>query len=221
MDGRDTPPESGVGYLEQIEKKMREIGVGRIATRFRPLLRDGSRQALGADRAGLGRDGVGQRCESFNRPRRRCKRSYEHGVTDEFIEPVTIVDDRNEPVGLIREDDALRLLQLSRRPRPRDDPGADRIARQPPLARAEEIAYHDDAVRQDFRLPFVLPPEHPNNILANVMAAGHWKNLRVAETEKYAHVTYFFNGGNEKPYRARSAKWLHLPRSRPTICNPK
>ena len=63
------------------------------------------------------------------------------------------------------------------------------------------------AVRQDHSpLPFVLPKEHPNNILANVMAQLNWKNLRVAETEKYAHVTYFFNGGNEKPYRRRRAR---------------
>jgi 2,3-bisphosphoglycerate-independent phosphoglycerate mutase len=53
---------------------------------------------------------------------------------------------------------------------------------------------------RSFGLPFVLPPEHPDNILAEVMEHASWKNLRVAETEKYAHVTYFFNGGNEKPY---------------------
>src|SRR5262249_19466528 len=51
-----------------------------------------------------------------------------------------------------------------------------------------------------FTVPYVVPPEHPDNILANVMAQLNWRNLRVAETEKYAHVTYFFNGGNEKPF---------------------
>ena len=68
-----------------------------------------------------------------------------------------------------------------------------------------------------FTVPFVLPREHPNNILADVMAQLNWKNLRVAETEKYAHVTYFFNGGNEKPYPGESASWCRRPRSRPTI----
>ncbi len=66
-------------------------------------------------------------------------------------------------------------------------------------------------------VPFVLPREHPDNILADVMAQLNWKNLRVAETEKYAHVTYFFNGGNEKPYAGESARWCRLPKSRPTI----
>ena len=70
---------------------------------------------------------------------------------------------------------------------------------------------------KSFDLPFVLPPEHPNNILANVMAQVNWKNLRVAETEKYAHVTYFFNGGKRSPSPAKSARWCHRPKSPPTI----
>ena len=61
-------------------------------------------------------------------------------------------------------------------------------------------------------VPFVLTREHPNNILANVMAAEHWKNLRVAETEKYAHVTYFFNGGNEKPYPGEERELVPSPK---------
>jgi len=61
-------------------------------------------------------------------------------------------------------------------------------------------------------VPFVLPREHPNNILANVMAAEQWKNLRVAETEKYAHVTYFFNGGNEKPYTGEERELVPSPK---------
>src|SRR5260221_1893683 len=61
-------------------------------------------------------------------------------------------------------------------------------------------------------VPFVLTREHPNNILANVMAAEHWKNLRVAETEKYAHVTYFFNGGNEKPYPGEEREMVSSPK---------
>ena len=61
-------------------------------------------------------------------------------------------------------------------------------------------------------MPFVLPREHPNNILANVMAQLNWKNLRVAETEKYAHVTYFFNGGNEKPYPGEEREMVPSPK---------
>src|SRR4029077_12745100 len=61
-------------------------------------------------------------------------------------------------------------------------------------------------------VPFVLPKEYPNNILANVMAAEQWKNLRLAETEKYAHVTYFFNGGVEKPYAGEEREMVASPK---------
>jgi 2,3-bisphosphoglycerate-independent phosphoglycerate mutase len=63
-----------------------------------------------------------------------------------------------------------------------------------------------------FTVPYVLPPEHPDNILANVMARLGWKNLRVAETEKYAHVTYFFNGGNEKPFPGEERELVPSPK---------
>ena len=129
---------------------------------------------------------------------------------------MTIVDDRNEPVGLIRDDDALSMYNY-RADRAREITMAltDRNARAAvPVARAEESDVRDDdAVRQELSsLPYVLPPEHPDNILADVMAQANWKNLRVAETEKYAHVTYFFNGGNEKPYAGRRARDGGLPK---------
>src|SRR5437899_1430121 len=65
-----------------------------------------------------------------------------------------------------------------------------------------------------FSLPFVLPREHPDNILADVFARLNWKNLRVEETEKYAHahVTYFFNGGNEKPYAGEECQMVSSPK---------
>jgi 2,3-bisphosphoglycerate-independent phosphoglycerate mutase len=65
---------------------------------------------------------------------------------------------------------------------------------------------------KSFQLPYVLPPEHPDNILANVMAYAGFKNLRVAETEKYAHVTYFFNGGAEKPYPGEERQMVPSPK---------
>ncbi|MBV9770498.1 MAG: 2,3-bisphosphoglycerate-independent phosphoglycerate mutase, partial [Bryobacterales bacterium] len=65
---------------------------------------------------------------------------------------------------------------------------------------------------KNFRVPFVLPREHASNILADVMAQLNWKNLRVAETEKYAHVTYFFNGGTETPYAGESRELLPSPK---------
>ena len=94
MDGRDTPPESGAGYIEQLEKKMREIGIGKIASlsgRYYAMDRDKRWERI---ETRLRRDGAGQRGEIRHDPIAAVQASYEHGVTDEFIEPVTIVDER-------------------------------------------------------------------------------------------------------------------------------
>jgi 2,3-bisphosphoglycerate-independent phosphoglycerate mutase len=143
------------------------------------------------------------------------KRSYEHGVTDEFIEPITIVDDRNQPIGLIRDDDACIFFNF-RADRGREMTMAltDATLETPSRALTPKNLHYTTMTQYDksFTVPFVLPREHPNNILADVMAQLNWKNLRVAETEKYAHVTYFFNGGNEKPYGGESRELVGSPK---------
>ena len=143
------------------------------------------------------------------------KRSYEHGVTDEFVEPLTIVDDHNQPVGLIRDDDACIFFNF-RADRAREMTTAltDQVIEKPSRSLAPKNLHFTTMTEYDktFKLPFVLPREHPNNILADVMAQLNWKNLRVAETEKYAHVTYFFNGGNEKPYAGESRELVPSPK---------
>jgi 2,3-bisphosphoglycerate-independent phosphoglycerate mutase len=143
------------------------------------------------------------------------KRSYERGVTDEFIEPSTIVDDRNQPVALIRDDDACIFFNF-RADRGREMTMAltDATLEKPSRSLAPKNLHFTTLTEYDktFRVPFVLPREHPNNILADVMAQLNWKNLRVAETEKYAHVTYFFNGGNEQPYPGESRELVPSPK---------
>jgi 2,3-bisphosphoglycerate-independent phosphoglycerate mutase len=207
MDGRDTPPESGAGFIEQIQKEMRQIGTGKIASvsgRYYAMDRDKRWDRV--ERAFKAMVlGNGQKSDD---PVAAVKRSYEHGVTDEFIEPVTIVDAQNQPVGLIRDDDACIFFNY-RADRGRElttalttDPAA------PKNLHVTTMTEYD----KSFKVPFVLPREHPNNILADVMAQLNWKNLRVAETEKYAHVTYFFNGGNEKPYPGESRELVPSPK---------
>jgi 2,3-bisphosphoglycerate-independent phosphoglycerate mutase len=204
MDGRDTGPQSGAGYLEQIEKQMREIGVGKIASvsgRYYAMDRDKRwdriERAFGAMVLG---DGL-----KATDPIAAVKQSYERGTTDEFIEPITIVDERNEPVGLIRDDDACIFFNF------RADRGREMTQA---LTDAPKNLHFTTMTQYDktFQVPFVLPREHPNNILADVMAQLNWKNLRVAETEKYAHVTYFFNGGNERPYAGESREMVASPK---------
>lgn len=147
-------------------------------------------------------DGTGEKATD---PLESVKRSYERGVTDEFIEPITIVDDRHEPVGRIRPEDACIFFNYR----------ADRGREMTQALTQAPLKLHFTTMTQydkTFTVPFVLPREHPSNILANVMAGMNWKNLRVAETEKYAHVTYFFNGGNEKPYPGEERELIPSPK---------
>jgi 2,3-bisphosphoglycerate-independent phosphoglycerate mutase len=214
MDGRDTPPESGAGFLEQVQKELRQIGIGKIATlsgRYYAMDRDKRWDRI--ERA-FGAMVLGNGAKSDD-PVAAVKRSYEHGVTDEFIEPVTIVDANKQPVGLIRDDDACLFFNY-RADRGREMTMAltDPTLEKPSRSLAPKNLHLTTMTEYDasFRVPFVLPREHPNNILADVMARLNWKNLRVAETEKYAHVTYFFNGGKEEPYPGESRELVPSPK---------
>ena len=214
MDGRDTPPESGAGFLEQIQKELRQIGIGKIASvsgRYYAMDRDKRWDRI--ERA-FGAMVLGNGAKSDD-PVAAAKRSYEHGVTDEFIEPLTIVDPNQQPVGLIRNDDACIFFNY-RADRGREMTLAltDATLEKPSRSLTPKNLHFTTLTEYDktFRVPFVLPREHPNNILADVMARLNWKNLRVAETEKYAHVTYFFNGGKEEPYPGESRELVPSPK---------
>lgn len=213
-DGRDTPPNSGIQYLREIHQKTQSLGVGRIASisgRYYAMDRDKRweriEKAFGAMVQGNGHKATD--------PIEAVRSAYDAGVTDEFIEPITIVDSRNDPVGLIRDEDAVIFYNF-RADRAREmtmaltDPALERPAR----ALAPRKVHFTTMTEYDktFKLPFVLPREHPDNILADVFARLNWKNLRVAETEKYAHVTYFFNGGNEKPYPGEERQMVSSPK---------
>ncbi|MEP7353002.1 MAG: 2,3-bisphosphoglycerate-independent phosphoglycerate mutase [Acidobacteriota bacterium] len=204
MDGRDTGPETGAGFIEELQREIRRFGVGRIATvagRYYAMDRDKRWERIDRAKRAM-TDGLGEKIAS---PVAAVWNSYERGVTDEFIEPTTIVDGHMEPVGLIRPEDACIFFNYR----------ADR-ARQMTQALIETpMKLHFTTMSQydkKFPVGVVIPKEMPNNILANVMAAEHWKNLRIAETEKYAHVTYFFNGGNENAYFGEEREMIQSPR---------
>jgi len=214
MDGRDTPPESGIGFIRDIEKKMREKAVGRIASvsgRYYAMDRDKRWERIDlAFQAMVA--GTGLRSQSAVDA---VKRSYENGVTDEFIEPVTITDDRNQPIGLIRDDDSCIFFNY------RADRGREMTEAltsetlECPSRSAVPRGLHVTTMTQyekSLTAPFVLTKEPLQNILANVFAQLNWKNLRVAETEKYAHVTYFFNGGIEKPFAGEEREMVASPK---------
>ena len=220
MDGRDTLPTNGAGYIEQLQQKMRACGVGKVATvsgRYYAMDRDRrwEREKKAFDAMVFG-DGKGGRCAD---PVQGMKESYNRDVTDEFVVPFVVTDHRNEPVAMIRDGDvcinfnfrADRARQITRclcrnshftAQDGRELEGADDLDRIIPRDRVPKDLMYLCMTQYDkhFTLPVVSPPVSLSNILANVMANLQMRNLRVAETEKYAHVTYFFNGGVEKPF---------------------
>jgi 2,3-bisphosphoglycerate-independent phosphoglycerate mutase len=222
MDGRDTPPHSGAGFIEQLQQKMREFGVRKIASitgRYYAMDRDNRWERIEkAYRAMVHGDAAWKSSE----PVASVKSSYERGVTDEFIEPIVITRggsdsrDANQPVGLIHDDDSVVFFNFR----------ADR-ARQisKALAQPDFKGFADPQRPQNLFfvgmtqydktfswLRYLIGQEKLEHILAQIFAEMNFKNLRVAETEKYAHVTYFFNGGIEKPFAGEERVLVPSPK---------
>src|SRR5690349_14541823 len=207
LDGRDTPPHSGIDFLRKLQQKMRELGVGRIASlvgRYYAMDRDNRWERIErAYRAVV--HGEAERRSAD--PIEAVRKSYEQGVTDEFVEPVVITAGSEAgapPVAPIRDEDAViffnfRADRARQMTRAIAEPGFDKFA---DAARPKDIFFV--AMSQYDKtfswLKYLFGPEKLEHILAQVFAEINFRNLRVAETEKYAHVTYFFNGGVEKPF---------------------
>jgi 2,3-bisphosphoglycerate-independent phosphoglycerate mutase len=212
MDGRDTPPNSGRDYLRKLQQKMRELGVGEIATlvgRYYAMDRDNRWERIELAYRALVH---GEAEAHASDPIAALQLSYERGVTDEFVKPVVVTKGNgslsqqpgNAPVGLIRDDDAVIFYNFR----------ADRARQMTCALAAPDLDKFPDAKRPNNLfyvamtqydknwpwLKYVIAPEKLEHILAQVFEELQYKNLRCAETEKYAHVTYFFNGGLEKPF---------------------
>ncbi len=232
MDGRDTLPTSGAGYLEQLRQKMREYNTGKIASvngRYFAMDRDCRWERIAkAFHAMVHGDGEGGQ---YSDAVQGMKDSYNKGTTDEFVVPFVCVDERSQPISSIRDDDSCicfnfradRVRQITRalarasgltEQAGRDLPRADDLDSTIPRDRVPKNLKYVCMTRYDkkFTLPVVIPPESMNNILANVMGQMNLRNLRVAETEKYAHVTYFFNGGVEQPFPGEDRLLVQSPK---------
>src|SRR5205807_346606 len=214
MDGRDTLPTSGAGYLQKLQQRLREFRgvIASVNGRYYAMDRDRrwprEEKAFAAMVEGRGEGG------SYADPVLGIKNSYNQGVTDEFVVPFVVTNQRGEPAGTIRDEDACisfnfradRVRQIARvlaresgiTPQGgRELPDAEALDQTIPRSRIPRNLHYVCMTEYDrkFTLPIVIPPESLSNILANVMSGLNLRNLRVAETEKYAHVTYFFNGG--------------------------
>ena len=200
-DGRDTSPAGGAGFVGELEDVMKKAGTGRVASvggRYYGMDRDHrwERTAKAYDAIVSGNAAHARSAVDFIR------KSYEAGVSDEFIVPGTIVDANDQPVGPVRDGDSVIFFNF-RSDRARQLTRAlafetfDGFQREPRVAVAMTTMTQYD---RTFTFPVIFPPQSLNGSFAEVLAGPGGTNLRVAETEKYPHVSYFFNCGIEKPY---------------------
>ena len=202
MDGRDVPPESGKGYIENYQQKIAEIGVGKIATvmgRYYAMDRDNRYERVEKAYAALV---YGEGVYATD-PVQAMQDSYDAGVTDEFVLPVVITEN-GAPVATIKENDSVifynfrpdRAREITRSFIFEDFDGFERRNGFFPVHYVCMTQY--DKTFGD-KVEVAFKPEHLNNTLGEYLAAQGKTQLRIAETEKYAHVTFFFNGGVEAP----------------------
>jgi len=213
LDGRDTPPSSAAGYIAALQTKMSEIGCGRIATvcgRYYAMDRDKRWERTQRAYQML----ISAEGERAVDPIAAIKHSYERGLTDEFVEPIVIVDQAQQPLATIEDDDAViffnfrpdRARQLTRA---LAVPGFEEFPT-PGRPTVDFVCF--SVYDLTFPLAVAFGPTKHKNVLAEVFGALGIRNYRLAETEKYAHVTYFFNGGVEEAFACERRLLVPSPR---------
>ena len=213
LDGRDTAPNSGVGYVAELEAKMRELQIGQLAS------------IIGRYYA-MDRDKRWERIEKAyrllvygeGRPRKNgveaIQEYYKEGVTDEFMLPIVIVGEDEKPVATIKDNDSVlffnfradRARQITRAFTDKDFDGFD-VTNRPQVFYTCMTNYS-----YEFVLPVAFTQVKHDEILADVFAENGLRNLRIAETEKYAHVTFFFNGGQEREFTGEKRILIPSPK---------
>lgn len=212
MDGRDCDPKSGKGFIEELQAKCDETGA-RIATiigRFYTMDRDKR-----WDRIKAGYDlmvkGEG---EHFTDAAAAVQKSYDEGVTDEFIKPHCAVDAQGKPLTTIQEGDAVIFYNF-RNDRAREITSVLTQEDMPEFGMKTIPLYYCCLTPYDDKfkgLHILFDKENVKNTLGEVVAAAGKKQLRIAETEKYAHVTFFFSGGREAQFENESRILVNSPK---------
>lgn len=212
MDGRDTDPRSGLGFVQQLEAHMAK-STGRVASvigRYYAMDRDKrwERVRLAYD---LLTAGVGEKSHSATEA---IKASYEAGVTDEFIKPIAMVDQQGAAIGVLKEGDVViffnyrndRAKELTQVLTQCDMP--EQGMKRMPLYFCTMTPY--DSSFQGLHILF--DKENVANTLGEYISSQGLQQLRIAETEKFAHVTFFFNGGREKPFDGEKRILINSPK---------
>ncbi len=215
MDGRDVPPTSGKGYVEQVDAKLKELGVGRIATvmgRYYAMDRDNRFERVEKAYAAL-TYGEGLTASSAAEA---MQQSYDAGVTDEFVVPTVVLTD-GKPTATIQAQDSVifynfrpdRAREISRAYIFEDFDGFERKNGFFPLYYVSMTQYDKTF---EGRLQIAFKPQSMHNTLGEYLAKMGKTQLRIAETEKYAHVTFFFNGGVEAPNKGEDRALIASPK---------
>ena len=213
LDGRDTPPASGKGYVEQLEEEMKKLGIGKVASvcgRYYAMDRDNNYDRVELAYKALTK-GEGLTAESATTG---IQASYDRDETDEFVKPTVVVED-GKPVATIQDKDSIVFINF-RPDRAReithafcddDFKGFERGKRldvtyvcfsdYDPTIPNKDVAFHKIAV---------------TNTFGEWLAANNMTQARIAETEKYAHVTFFFNGGVEEPNKGEDRILVNSPK---------
>ena len=214
-DGRDTAPESGAGFLADLEAVVDDHGTGDVATvtgRYYGMDRDRNWERTKAAYDAIVDRDADHHAESGVEA---VEASYERGDTDEFVEPTTVGDHEGLESGdavvffNFRADRARQLTRLLANDPPADDSVAESDVEWPeaPKLRLVTMTEYDE----DFTLPVAYPPTYPEDVLGEVLADAGKTQLRMAESEKYAHVTYFLNGGREGAFDGESREIIESP----------
>lgn len=216
-DGRDVSPDSGYGFTRELSEKLEEIGIGKIATimgRYYAMDRDNRwervKRAYDAMVMGEG-NFAADPCEAV-------KASYEEGVTDEFIVP-TVITRGDKPVATIDENDSVIFFNF-RPDRAREitraftDPDFSGFQRKKGFFDLVYVCMtvYDKTFSAFPSVRFAYLPEKLENTLGEYISKKGLTQLRIAETEKYAHVTFFFNGGKEKEYDGEERVLIPSPK---------
>ena len=222
LDGRDTPPKSGRGHVADLARMLEATGVGRVATicgRYYAMDRDKrwDRTQLAYDCLTLG-EGLFEQEQV-----QAVENAYARGETDEFVKPVVLVDGAGSPLATVADGDSViffnfrgdRPRQITRAFLQEDFEGFQRRSR--PEIHYTGLTRYEEGIPMDGVAfsPEVLAQNMPS-ICGEILSASDLRQLRIAETEKYAHVTFFFNGQEEKAFSGEERILVPSPKEVPT-----
>lgn len=222
LDGRDVPPASALEYMQDLEKEIERIGVGQVATvsgRYYAMDRDKrwertekAYKAMVFGEGFLAANGV-----------EAVQMAYDRGETDEFVIPTVVANNSGRPLGMIADGDSVIFFNF-RADRARQITRAFTDEHFTAFTRAQwpEITFvcmtrYDETIVA----PYAFPPQDLKNTLGEVVGKAGWRQLRIAETEKYAHVTFFFNGGDEHNFPGEDRKLIPSPKVATYDLQPK